>query len=188
MEKLFFSGLLLILLGSCSAKDRQPATNFPEKAVVNVTIDPVAEALHQTDIIYTNALDLPEFARCLDLGGALISDSYGVHILQNDSINQTFFLFDEFAGRDEKGVPSWQLLDILAVPGTELNIGWTGNVMYEGVIDPEIIVLLPDNIDWFDAEQFTDIEKAWRFDRRQKSISEIPITGLVCLNDIYSID
>ncbi|MCH5328130.1 MAG: hypothetical protein J1E02_03840 [Coprobacter sp.] len=157
-----------------------------EGTVVNVTIDPMANETSGTEIIYANALDLPEFTQCIDLGGALISDSYGIHILQNDS--KTFFLFDEFAGRDEKGIPLWQLLDTLAVPGTELNIGWTGNVMFEGVIDPEILVLLPDNTDWFDAERFTEIEKAWRFDRKQKSINEIPITGLVCLNDIYSID
>ena len=60
--------------------------------------------------------------------------------------------------------------------------------MYEGEIDPEIIVLLPDNTDWMDSEKFTDIKKAWRFDRTQKRINEISTAGLVCLNDMYSID
>lgn len=187
MKKTFFSILFCCLLG-CSVKDRQPEALPSSGTVVNVVIDPLANYARSSEIIYTNALDLPEFSQCTDLGGALISDSYGIHILQNDSVKQTFFLFDEFAGRDERGIPSWQLLDILTVPGTELNIGWTGTVMHEGIIDPEIIVLLSDNIDWFDAERFTDIEKAWRFDRTQKSISEIPIAGLVCFNDIYSID
>ena len=35
-------------------------------------------------------------------------------------------------------MPSWQLLDTLIIPGIGLNIGWTGNVMYEGEIVGEL--------------------------------------------------
>lgn len=188
MEKLIFSCLLFSFLYSCSSKNSKINISEDTTQIVNITIDPTSDFAEATTIIYTNALDLPEFKHCIDLGGALISDDYGIHILQNDSTQQTFFLFDEFAGRDKKGMPSWQLLDTLIIPGIGLNIGWTGNVMYEGEIDPEIIVLLPDNTDWMDSEKFTDIKKAWRFDRTQKRINEISTVGLVCLNDMYSID
>ena len=189
MKKLIFSCLLFSLLYSCSSKNGKNSFRSDDTTqIVNVTIDPTADSTEIAPAIYTNALDLPEFEHCIDLGGALISDDYGIHILQDDSIKQTFFLFDEFAGRDENGLPSWQLLDTLIIPGTGLNIGWTGNVMYEGNIDPEIIVLLPDDTDWLDSEKFTDIKRAWRFDRKKKSIDEIPTDGLICLNDMYSID
>ena len=72
--------------------------------------------------------------------------------------------------------------------GTELNIGWTGNVMLNGRIDNELIVLLPDDIDWIDTEIFDTVKQAWRFDRIRKKIIEIPAKGIRCKNDMYGID
>lgn len=77
-------------------------------------------------------------------------------------------LFDELSARNNSGMPLWKLLDTLQLQGTELNIGWTGNVMLNGRIDNELIVLLPDNIDWIDTEIFDTVKQAWRFDRIRK--------------------
>ena len=85
-------------------------------------------------------------------------------------------------------MPLWKLLDTLQLQGTELNIGWTGNVMLNGRIDNELIVLLPDDIDWIDTEIFDTVKQAWRFDRIRKKIIEIPTKGIKCKNDMYGID
>lgn len=55
--------------------------------------------------MYSNALDLPEFQDCTDFGGALISDDYGVHVLQNDKKRITYLLFDELSARNNSGMP-----------------------------------------------------------------------------------
>lgn len=138
--------------------------------------------------MYSNALDLPEFQDCIDFGGALISDDYGVHVLQSNEKKITYLLFDELSARNNIGMPLWKLLDTLQIQGTELNIGWTGNVMLDGKIDNELIALLPDNIDWIDTEIFDTVERAWRFDRMRKKIVEIPAEGIMCKNDMYGID
>ena len=138
--------------------------------------------------MYSNALDLPEFRDCTDFGGALISDDYGVHVLQNDEKRITYLLFDELSARNNSGMPLWKLLDTLQLQGTELNIGWTGNVMLNDRIDNELIVLLPDDIDWIDTEIFDTVKQAWRFDRIRKKIIEIPTKGIKCKNDMYGID
>ena len=85
-------------------------------------------------------------------------------------------------------MPLWKLLDTLQLQGTELNIGWTGNVMLNGRIDNELIVLLPDDIDWIDTEIFDTVKQAWRFDRIRKKIIEIPVKVIKCKNDMYGID
>ena len=85
-------------------------------------------------------------------------------------------------------MPLWKLLDTLQLQGTELNIGWTGNVMLNGRIDNELNVLLPDDIDWIDTEIFDTVKQAWRFDRIRKKIIEIPVKGIKCKNDMYGID
>ncbi|MCP9612559.1 hypothetical protein [Coprobacter tertius] len=186
MKKTFFSLFTLVVLWSCSSKNQDTSDKGNDPSdVVNVTIDTTVPT--DSSFVYTNALELPEFIGFTDFGGGLISDDFGFHILQDDKEGKTVFLFDELAGYDKDGIPSWMLLDTLQVKGTDLNIGWAGNVEKNGKIDPEIMVLLPENTDR-EAERYTDIVRAWRFNRKNKTIDEISIEGLVCNNDMYSID
>ncbi len=184
----FFFVLILSLLGCKNSYKSQPEENGSESlpAIVINTKQNI-DSVKPSDM-YSNALDLPEFQGCTDFGGALISDDYGVHVLQDDEKKITYLLFDELSARSNNGMPLWKLLDTLQLQGTELNIGWTGNVIRNGEIDNELIVLLPDHIDLIDTEVFDTVQQAWRFDRIQKKIIEISTVGIKCKNDMYGID
>ena len=190
MKKHLFSFVVIFpLLGCNSPKNPNEEARQENEILPAVIIETKQEAdtVKPSDM-YSNALDLPEFRDCTDFGGALISDDYGVHVLQNDKKRITYLLFDELSARNNSGMPLWKLLDTLQLQGTELNIGWTGNVMLNGRIDNELIVLLPDDIDWIDTEIFDMVKQAWRFDRIRKKIIEIPVKGIRCKNDMYGID
>lgn len=190
MKKHLFSFVVIFLLLGCNSPKNSNEEARQENEILPTVI---IETKQETDTVkpsdmYSNALDLPEFQDCTDFGGALISDDYGVHVLQNDKKRITYLLFDELSARNNSGMPLWKLLDTLQLQGTELNIGWTGNVMLNGRIDNELIVLLPDDIDWIDTEIFDTVKQAWRFDRIRKKIIEIPTKGIKCKNDMYGID
>lgn len=190
MKKHLFSFVVIFpLLGCNSPKNPNEEARQENEILPAVIIETKQEAdtVKPSDM-YSNALDLPEFRDCTDFGGALISDDYGVHVLQNDEKRITYLLFDELSARNNSGMPLWKLLDTLQLQGTELNIGWTGNVMLNDRIDNELIVLLPDDIDWIDTEIFDTVKQAWRFDRIRKKIIEIPVKGIRCKNDMYGID
>lgn len=191
MKKHLFLLIIPFSLLGCSNFSK----NQNEKTAQNTEVPPtiIIDTKQDTDSVkpsdmYSNALDLPEFQGCTDFGGALISDDYGVHVLQNDEKKITYLLFDELSARNNSGMPLWKLLDTLQLQGTELNIGWTGNVLLNGEIDNELIVLLPDDVDWIGTEIFDTVKQAWRFDRIQKKIIEIPTNGIKCKNDMYGID
>ena len=100
MKKHLFSFVVIFPLLGCNSPKNPNEEARQENEILPAVI---IETKQETDTVkpsdmYSNALDLPEFQDCTDLGGALISDDYGVHVLQNDEKRITYLLFDELCG------------------------------------------------------------------------------------------
>ncbi len=119
---------------------------------------------------------LPNGAR--DLGGGLLSnENYGVSRFQK---GKKFMLWlEKIADRDKKGVPSWEVRDVLSFDklkkNQEFQFSYSSNCTQNGKSDLDLIVmteLLP--------QKSYKIIRAWRANFKTAKFQKIKERGIVC--------
>lgn len=138
--------------------------------------------------IYSTATELKNLHGGTLLGATLMGRYYNVEVVSIPEVEEAYLVFSEFYNRDKRGTTYWALVDSVKIdmPQGTL-IGWTGSVMYRGKIDPELLVLLPEEDEWLYIDIYEDILNAWRFDKETRKIYTIPTDSLTCVNESYSL-
>lgn len=138
---------------------------------------------------YLTTLDLPEFSSGILLGSMLYGDNYDIDVVQLPESESAYLVFSEFHSRDKSGNVYWGLVDSLRITLPEgATIGWPGYVLNRDSIDPEILVLLPEDADWINTEVYDKVLNAWRFDRTTKKIYSVKTDSLSCINESFGVD
>lgn len=122
------------------------------------------------------------------VGGALISEledqkEYGISQVHKGRVKVLWF--ERMTHRDERGVPYWELMDVLVVPPhTRKQVVVYATCLMENRADKEIVAIA----DYQPGEQyFTRVRKAWRANRQTEKFEVIPTKGIKCENDGFGI-
>lgn len=114
-----------------------------------------------------------------DLGGGLLSvEDYGVSRFSKGK-RQMLWL-EKVTSRDKKGVPNWEVLDVLAVDNPKKNqeflFSYASTCTENGVEDLDLIVLA----EFQSARKAYKVLKAWRADLLKEKFEEAPVEGIKC--------
>ncbi|MEG1999178.1 MAG: hypothetical protein RR015_04105, partial [Bacteroidales bacterium] len=102
---------------------------------------------------YLTTLDIPKFSGGILLGSMLYADNFDIDVVQLPENESAYLVFSEFHSRDKSGNVYWELVDSLKINLPKgATIGWPGYVLNRDSIDPEILVLLPEDADWINTE------------------------------------
>jgi len=120
---------------------------------------------------------LPNGAR--DLGGGLLSDeSYGVSRFSKGK-KQMLWL-EKMTSRDKKGVPNWEVLDVLVIDNFKKNqeflFSYASTCTVSGEDDLDLIVQAE-----FQAAQKTyKVLQAWRADLLKEKFEKVSVEAIKC--------
>jgi hypothetical protein len=114
-----------------------------------------------------------------DLGGGLLSDEeYGVSRFSKGK-RQMLWL-EKVTSRDKKGVPGWEVLDVLVVDNPKKNqqflFSYASTCMEDGAEDLDLIVLA----ELQPARQAYKVLRAWRADLLKEKFEEVPVEAVKC--------
>lgn len=120
---------------------------------------------------------LPNGAR--DLGGGLLSDdNYGVSRFAKGG-KQMLWL-EKVTSRDKKGVPSWEVLDVLVINNPKKNqeflFSYASTCTDGGEEDLDLIVLA----EFQPAKKIYKVLQAWRADLLSEKFAPVSIEGIKC--------
>lgn len=117
------------------------------------------------------------------VSGALISErndekEYGISEVHKGRVKALWF--ERLARRDERGIPYWELLDVLvAPPHTGKQILVYASCRLKNQYNPEIVALVDNQ----PSEEFlTRVRKAWRANRQTGKFEVLPTKGIKCTN------
>lgn len=118
------------------------------------------------------------------IGGSLISElddqtEYGIAEVHRGRVKALWF--ERLIRRDEKGIPYWELKDVLVVPPYPKSqlLSYSFCLM-NNLPDKEIVAIVDYQPD---AEYFTRVRKAWRANRQTGKFEVIPTKGIKCTNE-----
>lgn len=189
-----FSAVAGFLLVSCSSSgNRNPFTGSDGEAsqLFEVALDDDSSdtELRNEETLFCSASDLPEFKDGIVLGSTLYSESFAIDVIKLPDCDSAYLVMAEFYNRDKSGNTYWRLADSLKIHFPDgAVIGWPGYVMKGDVVEPETLVLLPEDEDWINTEIYYDIISAWRFDREKKRIYGVEKDSLSCMNETFGAD
>lgn len=120
---------------------------------------------------------LPNGAK--DLGGGLLSnENYGVTRFSKG--NKYMLWLEKITGRDIKGVPSWEVKDVLHFDGLKKNqvfmFSLSSSCMQNGKANADLIVMtefLPKNKTY-------NILKAWKANAKRERFEKVSTKGIKC--------
>ena len=114
-----------------------------------------------------------------DLGGGLLSDeNYGVSRFSKGA-KQMLWL-EKISSRDKKGVPSWEVLDVLVINKPKKNqeflYSYSSTCTENGEENLDLIVLA----EFQTAGKTYKVLEAWRADLLKEKFEKISIEGIKC--------
>ena len=120
---------------------------------------------------------LPNGAR--DLGGGLLSDdNYGVS--RFSKAGKQMLWLEKVTSRDKKGVPNWEVLDVLIINNLRKNqeflFSYASNCSDGGAEDLDLIVLA----EFQPAKKIYKVLQAWRADLLREKFVPLSIEGVKC--------
>jgi hypothetical protein len=120
---------------------------------------------------------LPNGAR--DLGGGLLSDeNYGISRFAKG--RKQMLWLEKITARDKKGVPSWEVKDVLVFSNPKKNqeflFSYGSTCTENGAEDLDLIVLAELQA----ARKVYKVLRAWRADLLKEKFAELPIEGIKC--------
>lgn len=120
---------------------------------------------------------LPNGAR--DLGGGLLSDdNYGVSRFSKRG-KQMLWL-EKIASRDKKGVPSWEVVDVLIINNLKKNqeflFSYASTCTVGGAEDLDLVVLA----EFQTATKTYKVQQAWRADLLKEKFQPLAIEEIRC--------
>ena len=90
--------------------------------------------------------------------------------------------------KDEEGNLLWRVTDSVKIYyPIGASIGWPGSVVKDGVIDYNLIALMPDDKDWIDTEVYDALLGVWCLDAQEKTITPLPVENISCINESYGV-
>jgi hypothetical protein len=120
---------------------------------------------------------LPNGAK--DLGGGLLSDDdYGVTRFTKDK--KYMLWLEKITLRDSKGVPSWEVKDVLTFDKLKKNqeflFSYSSGCLQNGKENLDLVVFAELN----PKRKRYKIIRAWRANTRREKFEKVPINGIVC--------
>lgn len=114
-----------------------------------------------------------------DLGGGLLSDeNYGV--TRFDKGKRNMLWLEKIIGRDEKGVPSWQVKDVLTFDNLKKNqeflFSYSSSCMQNGKKSLDLIVMAELSAD----KKSYKILDAWKASARKERFEKVSISNIKC--------
>jgi hypothetical protein len=114
-----------------------------------------------------------------DLGGGLLSDeNYAVSRFSKGA-KQMLWL-EKITSRDKKGVPSWEVLDVLVINKPKKNqeflFSFSSTCTENGEENLDLIVLAQSQA----AEKNYKVLEAWRADLLKEKFAKISVEGIKC--------
>ncbi len=120
---------------------------------------------------------LPNGAK--DLGGGLLSNAdYGV---SRFSRNKKYMLWlEKLTSRDAKGVPSWEVRDVLTFDNLKKNqeflFSYSSGCVQNGKENLDLIVMA----EFSPAQKTYKVIRAWQANVKKEKFDKIPDKGIVC--------
>lgn len=114
-----------------------------------------------------------------DLGGGLLSDeNYGVSRFAKG--RKQMLWLEKITARDKKGVPSWEVKDVLVFASPKKNqeflFSYGSTCTENGAGDLDLIVLA----EFQAAQKAYKVLQAWRADLLREKFTELPTEGIRC--------
>lgn len=126
----------------------------------------------------------------ISLGGwmfgahGVYNETYSYTSVQHRQSGEDMIWLTEITHRDAQGVPAYVVSDVVVIPVFSDNQAIAVDLLRG---DGSVIIGGFAVVEWEDAEYFSQIYKAWRFDENSKKIMEIPVQGITAVNDAYGL-
>ena len=124
----------------------------------------------------------------LNAGGALVDSPsskpmFAIDLMSRDGVDMLWFTHN--IGGTNLHL-RWHVDDVLDVPALEKGqiLVWDASCAMNGVADPEIVAVVVHT----DTEEYTQVVRAWRADRRARAFRPIDTAGVSCANDGYGAE
>ena len=114
--------------------------------------------------------------------GAATPLEFGVREVSKGKVKMLWF--ERIAERDQKRVLGWQVLDVLILPPIKKHqVLATSSCFIAKEFEPEVIALFDNQ----DNEYLTRTRRAWRANRLTGKFEDLPVRGVRCKNESWSI-
>ena len=107
---------------------------------------------------------------------------FGVREVSKGKVKMLWF--ERVAERDRNRVLTWQVLDVLVLPPIKKNqVLATSNCFVAKDFEPEVVALFDNE----DKENLTRTRQAWRANRLTGKFEDVPLRGVRCRNENWSV-
>ncbi|MBQ3554891.1 MAG: hypothetical protein IJA09_01600 [Bacteroidales bacterium] len=137
---------------------------------------------------YISIYDMPPFSSCSVVGSMAYAKDYNIDIFMIPESDSAYLVLSEMFNKDEEGNLLWRVTDSVKIYyPIGASIGWPGSVVKDGVIDYNLIALMPDDKDWIDTEVYDALLGVWSLDAQEKTITPLPVENISCINESYGV-
>ena len=173
-------GILVALaaLTACSSTPDKPVADSVTKKPVAAKIVKKPAPLRETYV----GIEIPPIPNSheIEMGYLLQPNGPHPHAIEIVKIGTKKFVWmGRLLYNDEQGKAHWKI--IAATPPHPLPVGYhfsTGNCLNQGEHQPEIVAIVKRE----DKPQWTQVQKAWKANTREKAFEELPVQGISCIN------
>ncbi|MBR4120076.1 MAG: hypothetical protein IKK64_08385 [Bacteroidales bacterium] len=137
---------------------------------------------------YISISDMPPFSTYSVVGSMAYANDYNIDIFMIPESDSAYLVLSEMFNKDEDGNLLWRLTDSVKIYyPIGASIGWPGSVVKDGVIDYNLMALMPDDKDWIDTEVYDALLGVWSLDVQKKIITPLPVENISCINESYGV-
>lgn len=137
---------------------------------------------------YVTMADMPPFNSYSIVGSMAYAKDYNIDIFMIPENDSAYIVMSEMFNKDKEGNMLWRLVDSVKIYyPIGSSIGWPGSVVRGGVIDYNLMALMPDDKDWIDTEVYDALLGVWSLDAQEKTITPLSVENISCINESYGV-